>query len=713
MLLNKLRAYLIVQCCLLLAGGVLKAQQGNNWYFGNFAGVTFNVNPPVALTNGSLNTMEGTSVMSDENGNLLFYTDGRTVFNRDHDLMLNGDNLKGHPSSYQSCIIVPRPGHPNIYYIFTSDAWENDGDDGYCYSEVDMTLDGGRGAVTGVKNVALISPSSERITAIKADDNNSYWVVTNVWGSNNFYSYKVDCNGVSTTPVHSSIGRPMTEDTYCNIGTLRISPDGKLLIQTNVKGRAQATPANEYAQLFDFNNATGQLTNVREITLTNNGYYFGAEFSPDSRLLYIVNPFTSTIHQFDVSSGNIAAIMASKTVINAATGAAALSGISLGPDQKIYLTTGAPYLHVINKPNVPGTGCDLVFEQLKLNRSAVLALPNIVSSLYANRPLDLTFQLVGNCTGSVQFNALSQLPGTSLQWDFGDGNTGSGVNPLHTYANPNQEYIVKVTAIDNANCVFQAASKRVRPSGEQVTADFGYTALCDQLRVQFSDSSDSGNQPSYLWDFGDGNTSVLPSPAHQYATRGVYIATLTVSTAGGCVTDTKSVTLDFSRPSINAGPDIEVATVQPIQLNATGGIAYEWKPSLYLDNPKIGNPLMRARDEVTYVVTGYNAGGCSNTDTLRVTIKPFKIIEVPSAFRPGGTANTVLRPVLKLVKGLNYFQVYNRWGQLVFSTNVIGKGWDGTVQGIQQPTGAYVWVLEVVEMDGTLVRRRGSSVLVR
>jgi hypothetical protein len=127
-------------CCLLF-GFTLKAQQGNIWYFGNFAGVSFNSIPPSAIGDGQLNSLEGTSVICDANGNLLFYTNGRTVFNKDHDLMLNGANLKGHPSSYQSSIIVPKPGSTNIYYIFTADAWENNGNDGYCYSEVDMTVD--------------------------------------------------------------------------------------------------------------------------------------------------------------------------------------------------------------------------------------------------------------------------------------------------------------------------------------------------------------------------------------------------------------------------------------------------------------------------------------------------------------------------------------------------------------------------------------------
>src|SRR5215212_7445630 len=120
--------------CWLFFGLTLNAQQGNIWYFGNFAGLSFNKTPPAPIADGQLNSLEGTSVICDANGDLLFYTNGRIVFNGNHDLLLNGSGLKGHPSSYQSSIIVPKPGSSTIYYIFTADAWENDGKGGYCYS---------------------------------------------------------------------------------------------------------------------------------------------------------------------------------------------------------------------------------------------------------------------------------------------------------------------------------------------------------------------------------------------------------------------------------------------------------------------------------------------------------------------------------------------------------------------------------------------------
>ena len=706
--------YLIVQLGCLLYSSVLKSQQGNNWYFGNFAGLSFNNTPPGILTDGQLNNLEGTAVISDENGNLLFYTNGRDVFNRIHEPMLNGSGLNGHPSSYQSSVIIPKPGSTNIFYIFTADSWEGNGIKGYCYSEVDMNLAGGLGGITAVKNEFLSGPSSERLTAIRTADKAGYWVITNEWGSNIFRSYKVDCNGLNTTPVVSTVGKPMNEDTYCNIGAMRVSPDGKYMVQTNVKGRAIATPTNEYAQIFDFNDVTGTITNPRLIPLTNDGYYFGAEFSPDSRLLYICNPFTKTVHQFDVTLGTEAAIIASKQKLPVNGNNLSLTGISLGPDQKIYMTAGEPALHVINDPNVQGPGCNIVLRQQTLSRASNLALPNIVPNFYVNRTVDFTFTLVGGCNGEVQFNATVQLPGMNLVWDFGDGNTGTGTNPVHTYADPDQEYLVKLTATDASVCVREVVSKRVRPSGEEVIANFGTLIQCPIRTVTFVDSSVTGSsQLSYVWDFGDGNTSADFSPVHQYAAHGIYTVTLLIASNSGCASDTKTITLDLSKPVVSVGPDIFVTTTDPIQLNATGATTYQWRPTTFLDNPNIANPMMKARDPITYVITGTNDGGCSSTDTLNVTIGVVKTIEVPNGFRPAGTSNPVLRPILREIKELKYFRVYNRWGQLVFSTNKIGDGWNGTYQGQPQQTGAYVWVLEVVDLDGVVIQKRGSSILIR
>ena len=204
-------------------------REASNWYFGSFAGLDFNSGAPVPLLDGVLDTTEGCESISDPEGNLLFYTDGKTVWNRNHEIMDNGENLLGSFSSSQSALIIPNVDNPNIYYLFTADvvqAYQDDGvGNGFNYSTVDISLNGGLGAVTQ-KNINLLNNSSEKITAVSTFDNTGYWVVTHK--GKRFYAYKVSGSGVNTTPVSSSIGPDI--DSFNNIrGSLKASPNLSLI----------------------------------------------------------------------------------------------------------------------------------------------------------------------------------------------------------------------------------------------------------------------------------------------------------------------------------------------------------------------------------------------------------------------------------------------------------------------------------------------------
>ncbi len=156
----------------LLFPTLLRSQgETSNWYFGNGAGITFNTDGSIApQTNGKLDTFEGCATISDSFGELLFYTDGITVYNQDHIVMSNGDDLFGDSSGTQSAIIVPKPGSEDIYFVFTVDASisAEDPDNGLNYSIIDMSLNNGKGEITR-KNVSLLKDCSEKVTAVVRD----------------------------------------------------------------------------------------------------------------------------------------------------------------------------------------------------------------------------------------------------------------------------------------------------------------------------------------------------------------------------------------------------------------------------------------------------------------------------------------------------------------------------------------------------------------
>jgi gliding motility-associated-like protein len=703
-------------CFLLLPALCVTAQRGNVWYFGRLAALDFNTTPVTALTNSAMVNEEGTSSICNENGQLLFYTDANIVYNAEHQPMPNGSGLQGHRSAYQSCVIVPKPGDTSTYYIFTADAWETSGAKGYRYSTVDMRLDNGRGDITA-KNIALSGPSSERLTAVKASNGIDYWVITNTWLSNEFKVYKVDCNGVNPTPVVSTVGSPLNENTNTNIGAMKVSPDGRFLIQTNGKGRNDDFPGDEYAQLFDFNNLTGAITNPRAITMSGEGFYWGCEFSPDSRMLYLVNafPVSRAIHQFNVSSGNIAAIMASKYVIPV-TSNTQQSGIQSGPDGRLYINTSVAKLHVINNPNNAGAACNYVQNQVDLkNRTSGLALPNIIPNFLAGRPVDFTTTILDSCGGRVQFNSIINIAAGAISWDFGDGNTSGLPNPVHTFSNPGTEYLVKLRVKAASGCGEEVISKRIVPGGILMQPRFGITLNCPNKSVTLRDSSFStGNIVSYEWNFGDGTTATGSNPSHTYGAYGNYMITLKIRGATACAVSEISLPLNLTLPVISAGGNRVVDFAVPVQLQATGADSYSWSPGDQLSNPRIANPILTPYNDITYLITGKRSDGCSGTAQLRIEVNKTIYAEVPTAFTPDSNGrNDALKPLLRGIRTLNAFKVYNRWGQVVFETTEMDKGWNGTLKGRAVDTDVYLWILEVTDYNGRVIKRTGSTVLVR
>ena len=194
---------------------------------------------------------------------------------------------------------------------------------------------------------------------------------------------------------------------------------------------------------------------------------------------------------------------------------------------------------------------------------------------------------------------------------------------------------------------------------------------------------------------------------------------LTVSDTVGCpkpATDTILVTV-IPRIAAYAGKDTSVLPGQPLQLNATGGTTYSWTPVTGLSDPTIANPIAildNSIDSITYTVM-VSEGSCFNSDkvVVRVFNSPPDII-VPSAFTPNGDGkNDVIRPVLLGISKLNYFSIYNRWGQMIFSTSELNKGWDGNFSGVAQASGTYVYQTQGVDYLGNSIFRKGTVVLIR
>ena len=394
--------------------------EANIWYFGNNAGIDFNSGTPVALDDSAMTTLEGCSTISDASGSLLFYTDGITVYDRSHNIMQNGTGLLGSSSSANSSVVIPRPGNPNIYYIFTTDD-EFMGNNGLNYSEVNMTLNGGFGAVTANKNILLETNTTEHLSAVRHGTDGSIWVAAHKLNSNQIVVFNVTNTGVNMTPVTSNVGWSLSG----SVGLYKFSPNGSFLGMTSFVD-------TEGLALFDFNNNTGVVSGFKAIksfmtpsTLDYGGY--GLEFSADSNVLYLDSD--ADLFQYDLSINTEAAIVASEFLVGATGSGTALQ---LGPDEKIYKVDDN-FLDVINNPEVLGAGSNFVASAVPLapGTTGVFGLPSYIQSFFINGTIDAANLCLGDTT-EFTFSEVVD----SVTWNFGDptsgaSNTSTAVAPTH------------------------------------------------------------------------------------------------------------------------------------------------------------------------------------------------------------------------------------------------------------------------------------------
>jgi gliding motility-associated-like protein len=309
--------------------------------------------------------------------------------------------------------------------------------------------------------------------------------------------------------------------------------------------------------------------------------------------------------------------------------------------------------------------------------------------------------------------------GSPYFWDFGvEGNNSDTSNqkePDFTYPDTGV-YVVKLVVNRNSTCS-DSITRFVKIYPEFHT-DFDFSGLpCPKSPIQFSNKVQSTYQPvvTYNWTFGDGTSSNDANPVHMYDTGGNFLVRLFAANVKGC-TDTAAKTVDILRFKPFAGNDTIIVKGESIAFNAIGGDIYTWTPSTYLNNPNIPNPVGYYPDttRLNYIVHIATESGCEGDDTINVWVVAQSAIYVPSGFTPNGDGrNDILRPIGIGYRNLNYFRVFNRWGQQVYYGTKFNEGWDGSYQGSKSDIGTYYWVLSVVDRFGKEQVLKGDATLIR
>lgn len=493
------------------------------WAFGDGDGMDFSGPDPVPV-NTSIMHGEGCASVCDENGALLFYTNGNKVWDANGSLFPHAQNLDIDSmtaiTTTQTALIVPIPSQVNKYYLFTL------GRKLFCY-RIDMALNNGMGDIDttfALTHLALADSLTEKMIAIRGCDNN-IWVIVKPNHKAQFYSFDITTQGLNTTPVISTAGFSLPAD-YFQL-TMAASPDGnKVAVNTATR-----------LELLNFDKTNGTLSNGKIIDYD---VFYGSCFSPDGKRLY---GNKGDIYQYNLEECSPAA-----TKVNLGSGF--IGDIKLATNGKIYFRSAAnqlngySFLGSIEQPDVGGAGCqfrDSVSGTGMFTQSYFLGLTNTVVKASTERE-SLNRNYFDTCICKFPHNPgliLTAAPGFSnYQWSDGSVVTTLNVQRPGTYW-------VSYKTICGGRIDTFSISSNIEP------VDLAYNPPL---------LTTSGTYQSYTW-YKDGvPISGAINATYSPATGGVY--SVVVANAEGC-TDSAFISVPVTPTGIGDPDKVIKVSIYP------------------------------------------------------------------------------------------------------------------------------------------------------
>ena len=495
-----------------------------NWLFGKNTWLQINENSSLSFQTGSLMDAyyEGSASISDQNEELLFYSNGKSVWRYSdgtHELLQNGTNLKGNESSTQTVLFVQNPSLDNIYYIFTIGSKYDD--NGLYVSTIDIHLDNGKGAIVTTpsisaetsKNKLLSNTKSEKLIAVTKCSPEKYWVISYDHSTKQYMAFEINGNGINTQPVNSISS--LNQDTNTGeIGQIAINNTGDKI------ATAFFNPgSSNVIEVMDFDYSTGELTNSNIYPSMEGTSAYGVAFSPNGTLLYytILRHEGNGLYQIDLATGFQTMIYQSALPSILET-----SSLRIGVDDKIYvaidsitedakgfISHGRPFIGVIDDPNKTGTSCDFNPTAIELPNGMLCrrGLPNFINYNSISGEMDIGSDTL-ICHSDYILSASENFD--SYQWQ--DGSTASNF----TVTEPG---IYSVIAI-KSGCTFTDSVEIT--FGTDFTVNLGDDQeICSnqELTLISNIENDLGDH-NYLWQ--DGSTAPFFTAKHP----GIYSLTV-------------------------------------------------------------------------------------------------------------------------------------------------------------------------------------------
>jgi gliding motility-associated-like protein len=336
------------------------------------------------------------------------------------------------------------------------------------------------------------------------------------------------------------------------------------------------------------------------------------------------------------------------------------------------------------------------------------------------------FVLYDTCAGSpprisdqssVQYGSITQW-----QWSLDGSPVSNSQQPQLTglTAGP---HLLALIVTSNYGCASAPVIKTFTVLPRPVITASGNNGCVNEL-ISFSASQiDNATMiSSWNWNFGNSQQAAVQNPQQLFTAGGDYTAQVTATADNGCKSAPFPVQFFVTQLIADAGNDTTVIKDEPFPLqssvtvlgNTATSLNYNWSPAVGLNNTTILSPVAILQDDQSYSFTATSAEGCEASDLISITVFKGSAIYVASGFTPNDDGlNDLLKPYYIGIKKLDYFSIFNRWGEVVFTTKNLSAGWNGSYKGMKQPTGTFVWMVRATDFAGKVIQQKGTTTIIR